>query len=121
MKLCPSTVAFAVLFSATFTSPLIAADIQLGATFVCNGERIFVQSCNMQDRSDNGTCMIGHPDKVNANGLMSYSYDTRGNLKKLLPTRKQPSAEEVAKANKFQQIQLAANTKKANDQGPTTS
>jgi len=77
VKLCPSTVAFAVLFSATFTSPLIAADIQLGATFVCNGERIFVQSCNMQDRSDNGTCMIGHPDKVNANGLAYHSAASR--------------------------------------------
>jgi hypothetical protein len=63
--------------------------------------------------------MIGHPDKVNANGLMTYTYDTRGNLKKLLPTCKQPSADEVDKANKFQQIQaekLAANTKKANDE-----
>jgi len=52
-------------------------------------------------------------------GLVTYSYDTRANLKKLLPTCKQPSTEEVAKANKFQQIKaekLAANTKKANDE-----
>ena len=60
--------AVAVLFVASLASSLVAADIQLGATFACNGERIFVQSCNMQDCSDNGSCMIGHPDKVNANG-----------------------------------------------------
>jgi hypothetical protein len=118
MKLyCP--IAVAVLIFAPLAATLATEDIQLGATFVCNGERIFVQSCNMQDRSDNGSCMLGHPDKLNANGLMTYSYDTRGNLKKLLPTCKQPSKEEVAKANKFQQLQsekLAANTKKANDE-----
>jgi hypothetical protein len=119
VKVSHSVFTVAVLCFTAISSQLFAADIQLGATFVCNGERMFVQSCNMQDRSDNSSCMIGHPDKVNANGLMTYTYDTRGNLKKLLPTCKQPSADEVAKANKFQQIQaekLAANTKKANDE-----
>jgi hypothetical protein len=108
----------AALFLASLAS-LAADDVQLGASFICNGERIFVSSCNMQDRSDNGSCMIGHPDKLNANGMMTYTYDTRGNLKKLLPTCKQPSKEEVAKANDFHRIQaekLAANTKKANDE-----
>jgi len=50
---------------------------------------------------------------------MVYTYETRGSLKKLLPTCKQPSADEVKKANDFQRIQsqkLAANIKKANDE-----
>ena len=119
MKLRCRAAFFALLFFAVFITPLIAADIQLGATFVCNGERIFVQSCNVRDQSDASSCMIGHPDKLNPNGLMTYTYDTRGNLKKLLPTCKQPSAAEVEKANGFQRMQaekLAANTKKANDE-----
>src|SRR3974390_2713632 len=113
-RFAPAALLFALLSTA-----LAAEDVQLGASFICNGERIFVQSCNMQDRSDNGSCMIGHPDKLNANGMMTYTYNTRANLKKLLPTCKQPSKEEVAKANEFHRVQaekLAANTKKANDE-----
>ena len=66
-----------ILFLCLLATSLAAQDIQLGATFVCNGERIFVQSCNMQDRSDNASCMIGHPDKVNANGLAYHSAASR--------------------------------------------
>lgn len=73
----------------------------------------------MRDVSDNSSCMVGHPDHIKPNGLMAYTNETRGALKKLLPTCKQPTAEQVAKANTFQRHQaeeLAANTKKANDE-----
>ena len=98
---------------------LRADDIQLGATFVCNGERMYVENCNLRDTSDSSTCMVAHPDRPRKNGLMAYTYETRGSLKKLLPTCKQPSADEVRKANDFQRMQsqkLAANIKKANDE-----
>jgi hypothetical protein len=61
--------------------------------YVCNGERLVIDSCNMRDLSDTSKCMVGHPDTVLSNGLMKYTYQTRGDLKKLLPTCKQPSAE----------------------------
>jgi hypothetical protein len=102
-----------------FAGNLRAGDIQLGATFVCNGERMYVENCNIRDLSDSATCMVAHPDRPQKNGLMVYTYETRGSLKKLLPTCKQPSSEEVRKANDFQRLQsqkLAANIKKANDE-----
>ena len=111
------TVGILVVF--LFTGNLHADDVQLGATFICNGERLYVENCNVRDLSDNGTCMAAHPDRPQKNGLMVYTYETRGSLKKLLPTCKQPSADEVRKANDFQRRQsqqLAANIKKANDE-----
>jgi hypothetical protein len=87
------------LFSAVAAS---AQDIlQLHVTYVCNGERVFLDSCNMRDTSDTSKCMVGHPDTVLSNGLMKYTWETRGDLKKLFPTCKQPSAEERARAAAF--------------------
>ena len=108
-----------VLLALMFAGSLSASDIQLGATFVCNGERIYVENCNIRDTSDTSTCMVAHPDRPQKNGLMVYTYETRGSLKKLFPTCKQPSTDEVRKANDFQRMQsqkLAANIKKANDE-----
>lgn len=90
--------AMAGLFSAAIAS---AQTIQTGVTYVCNGERIQIDSCNIRDTSDTSNCMVGHPDTVLSNGLMKYTYESRGALKKLLPTCKQPSSQEVAKAQAF--------------------
>ena len=87
--------ATAGLFSAAIAS---AQTIQTGVTYVCNGERISIENCNIFNTSDSSTCMVGHPDTTLSNGLMKYTYETRGALKKLLPTCKQPSAKDVAAA-----------------------
>jgi hypothetical protein len=93
-----------------------AQDLQLGVTFTCSGERLYLESCNIRDLSDTSTCMVAHPDRPKHNGFMAYTTETRGALKKLLPTCQQPSAEEVARAKahyaKQNDIQ-AANEKKA--------
>ncbi len=98
-----------------------AQDLKLNVTYVCNGERLVIDSCNIRDTSDTSTCMVGHPDTVLANGLMKYTYETRGNLKKLLPTCKQPTAQELANEEAFKKKQQAiydANVAKANPQPP---
>lgn len=87
--------------------PLNADDIQTHVTYVCNGERLFIEGCNIRDLSDNSTCMVDHPDKMKPNGFPTVTNETRGTLKKLLPTCQQPSAQSVAKAQAAQ--------KKAND------
>jgi hypothetical protein len=112
---------------ALFTIPPILAaaqDIKLNVTYLCNGERLFVDSCNIRDTSDTSTCMVAHPDHVLANGLMSYTNMTRGALKKLLPTCKQPSAQELAAQAAFQKKQQAlidAQTPKYNSAPPSAS
>ncbi|MGO9348079.1 MAG: hypothetical protein ACLPZJ_17035 [Terriglobales bacterium] len=90
-----------------FTSLVRADDIQTHVTYVCNGEHLFVDSCNMRDLSDTSTCMVAHPDKMRPNGFPTYTNETRGTLKKLLPTCQQPSAQSVARVQAAQ--------KKAND------
>ena len=45
-----------------------AQEIKLNVTYVCNGEHIWVDSCNIRDLSDTATCMVEHPDHVNAGG-----------------------------------------------------
>ena len=94
-------------------------DVQKNVPYVCNGEKIVIDSCNMRDLSDTSTCMVGHPDTILPNGLMKYTTETRGALKKLLPNCKQPSAAQVARAKAFekkQNDQYEANVKKANDE-----
>jgi hypothetical protein len=103
------------------TATLSAQDLQKNVVYVCNGERLVIDSCNIRDLSDTSTCMVGHPDTVLPNGLMKYTYETRGALKKLLPTCKQPSAEEIAHAKAFEKKQndlYEANVKKANEANP---
>ena len=78
-----------------------AQDIKLNVTYVCGGERMYVENCNIRDLSDTSTCMVGHPDRPTRNGIMAYTNETRGTLKKLLPTCTQPSAKELAAAEAF--------------------
>ena len=100
------SLAFAI---ATLTATLASAqDIRLNVTYVCNGERMYVESCNIRDLSDTSSCMVGHPDRPLHNGFMAYTYETRGALKKLLPTCKQPTAQELAKADAMQKKQQDA-------------
>jgi len=99
-------------------------DIPIGVTFLCNGEHIYIENCNIRDTSDASTCMVAHPDHLTKTGLNSYTYMTRGALKKLLPTCQQPSAKELAAAKAIQQRQqdlYDANVKKAEQSPPPVS
>jgi hypothetical protein len=103
-----------------FVAPMVVAqDVKLNVTYVCNGERVYVESCNIRDVSDTSTCMVAHPDRPQHNGFMAYTTETRGTLKKLFPTCKQPSAEELARAEAFKKKQAeiyAANVARASGQ-----
>ena len=90
-----------------------------GVIYVCSGERMFIENCNIRDTSDTSTCMVGHPDHVNPNGLMQYTTMTKGALKKLFPTCTQPTTQQVAAAQAFQKKQqdlYNANVAKSNQQ-----
>jgi hypothetical protein len=97
----------ALVFGAAFfiAAAADAQDIPIGATYVCSGEHIYIENCNIRDTSDTSTCMVAHPDKLLPNGMNSYTYATRGALKKLLPTCIQPSAKQAVAAKAFQQKQ----------------
>ncbi len=104
-----------------FTAAALAQDIKLNVTYVCAGERLYVENCNIRDLSDTSTCMVAHPDRPQHNGFMAYTTETRGALKKLLPTCQQPSPQELAKAEAFKKKQqeiYAAAVAKANPQPP---
>lgn len=108
-------------FAATLALPCIASaqDIPIGVTYICSGEHIYIENCNIRDTSDTSTCMVAHPDKLTPTGMNSYTYQTRGALKKLLPTCTQPSAKQLAAAAAFQKKQqdtYNANAQKAEDQ-----
>jgi hypothetical protein len=94
-------------------------DVKLNATYVCSGERMYVESCNIRDLSDTASCMVAHPDRPKHNGFMAYTNETRGTLKQLLPTCTQPTAKELAAAEAFKKKQQEiydANVAKANPQ-----
>lgn len=108
------------LLPALFAAALChAQDIPIGVTYVCSGEHIYIEGCNIRDTSDTSTCMVAHPDHLTPTGLNTYTSVTRGALKKLLPTCTQPSAKELAAAKAFQKKQqdtYNANAQKAEDQ-----
>src|SRR5579863_7208554 len=96
-----------------------AQEIKLNVTYVCAGERMYVESCNIRDLSDTSSCMVAHPDRPKHNGFMAYTNETRGALKTLLPTCKQPTPQELAAAEAFKKKQqeiYEANVAKANPQ-----
>ena len=96
-----------------------AQDVKLNVTYVCSGERMYVESCNIRDLSDAATCQVAHPDRPKHNGFMAYTSETRGSLKALLPTCTQPTAKELAAADAFKKKQQEiydANVAKANPQ-----
>ncbi len=101
------------------TGTAVAQELHQHVNYVCNGQRVYIENCNIRDLSDAGTCYVGHPDHILSNGLMAYTTETRAALKKLLPTCKQPSADEIARAKAFEKKQAdlyAANEKKANEE-----
>jgi hypothetical protein len=105
-----------VLFAAALCN---AQDVIVGVTYVCNGEHIYLESCNIRDTSDTSTCMVAHPDHLTPTGLNTYTSMTRGALKKLLPTCQQPTAKQVAAAKASQKKQddiYNANAQKATEQ-----
>jgi hypothetical protein len=91
-------VAFCALLFAGVAS---AQSFQTGVTYVCNGERMLIESCNMRDVSDTSSCLVQHPDRPLHNGFVAYTNETRGTLNKLAPTCKQPSAADIAHAQAF--------------------
>jgi hypothetical protein len=99
-----------------------AQTFQTNLTYVCGGERMIIESCNMRDLSDNSSCLVQHPDRPLHNGFPAYTNETRGTLKKLVPTCQQPSADAVAREQarqKKQQDQQDAAFKKANAPDPS--
>jgi hypothetical protein len=85
---------------------------------------MIIESCNMRDLSDNSSCLVQHPDRPQHNGFPAYTNETRGNLKKLLPTCQQPSADAVAREQarqKKQNDQQDAAFKKANAPDPSVA
>ncbi len=120
----PSRLALVLLILTSVTAAAQDA-IKVGVTYVCNNEHIFIDSCNIRDTSDTSTCMVGHPDHVNANGIMAYTYMTRAALKQLLPTCKQPTAQQLAAHDAFvkkqQQIIDAQTPKYAPTPQPTVA
>jgi hypothetical protein len=98
MKTSLRLVIWAGLLGLFLAAVASAQDIQTGVTYICNGERITIQNCNIRDLSDTSTCLVGHLDTILPNGLMKSTNETRGDLKKLLPTCKQPTADQLKKA-----------------------
>jgi hypothetical protein len=108
-------------FFAALALPCVSLgqDIVVGVTYICSGEHIYLEGCNIRDLSDTSTCMVAHPDKLTPSGMNTYTTATRAALKKLLPTCTQPSAKQLAAAAAFQKKQqdtYNANAQKAEDQ-----
>jgi hypothetical protein len=72
-----------------------AQTIPLNVTYVCSGEHIYIDYCAASE-ADTARCAIAHPDKL-YNGGVTFTYDTKANVRKLLSTCVQPTAEQVAR------------------------
>jgi hypothetical protein len=98
MKIDPRIYVLTVLLG--IPGAIAAQTILTNVTYICGGEHIFLEYCNVSE-ADTARCAIAHPDKL-YNGGVTYSYDTKGNLRKLLSTCVQPTAEEIAREAAFE-------------------
>ena len=67
-RFCPF--GFAAVAGLLLVGVCSAQDVQKNVIYLCNGEKLFIDSCNMRDLSDTSTCMVGHPGTILPNGLM---------------------------------------------------
>jgi hypothetical protein len=106
VKIKPAIYVAAALLITLFVAAVASAEtFQTGVIYLCGGERLEIESCNMQNQTDTGSCLVAHPDRPLHNGFMAYTNETRATLKKLIPTCTQPSAADIAKAQAFQKKQ----------------
>ena len=94
--------AFSIVALLAWCCSASADEVQTRVTYVCGGEHLFIENCSIRDLSDNSTCLVAHMDKMRPNGFPTYTNETRGTLKKLLPTCQQPSAKSVARVQEAQ-------------------
>jgi hypothetical protein len=108
MRFRPGLVPVLLTFTLTIATLIGSAqDIKLNVTYICSGEHIYIENCNIRDTSDTSTCMVAHPDHLTPSGMNTYTYMTRGALHKLLPTCTQPSAQQLANQAAFEKKQQA--------------
>jgi len=77
-----------------------AQTVLTNVTYICAGEHIFIDYCDKSE-ADTARCAIAHPEKL-YNGGLTFTYDTKGNVRKLLSTCVQPTAEEIAREAAFE-------------------
>ena len=80
-------------------------DIPIGVTYICSGEHIYIENCNIRDTSDTANCMVAHPDHLTPTGMNSYTYVSRGALKKAAAHLPAAHRQALAAAKAFQQKQ----------------
>ena len=104
---------FALVCFAPFVIPVAAAAQADGfytdLEYICKGERISAQ-CAYDDKSDSAHCQLTNHTRHQANGNLTYSSSTRGEVRKLFATCTPPSAEDIA-----EQARMDASTKKMQD------
>ena len=75
LRLC--VFSFAALIGTTSSTLAAGQTIAAGPTYVCNGERLHLESCDLRDLSDNSQCMVVHLDKMRPNGFPTYKQTTQ--------------------------------------------
>ena len=54
---------FAIMLAASATTVCAQRDYTLpNVPYICNGEHLVIENCNIRDTSDTSTCLVGHPD-----------------------------------------------------------
>jgi len=61
--------------------------LQMKVTYICNGERLIIDGCDIHDMSDTAHCFVAHPDRPLHNDMMAYTNETRGAMNKLMVRR----------------------------------
>jgi len=75
LRLC--VFSFAAMSGAYFPTLPAGQVIAAGPTYVCNGERLHLESFDIRDLSDSSQCMVAHLDKMRPNGFPTYKQTTQ--------------------------------------------
>lgn len=98
------------------TLPVFAEQFQIGVIYVCKGERVLITGCDVRDQSDAAYCQAEWRDRPQHNGFPVYTSETRGSMRKLLPTCQQPTAKQLGDRARFDKVLADAEKKAVADQ-----
>jgi hypothetical protein len=82
--------------------PAAAEQFTIGVVYVCKGEHVVVTGCDIHDDSDKGYCQAQWNDRTGNGGFPAYTSETRGSMRKLLPTCTPPTQNQLDAHARFE-------------------
>ncbi len=105
-----------LIFVAAIAFPASSETFQVGVIYVCKGERVMITGCDIHDQSDAAYCQAEWRDRPQPSGFPAYTSETRGSMRKLIPTCTPPTAKQLETRARADKVMADGQKKAVADQ-----